>query len=161
MLGGLHLFEEGGDFAVGADDESGALCSHVRFTVHTFFDPNAVGLNDGLVRVAEEREREIEFLDEFLVAFGGIDADAKDVSAFGEIAPRVADAAGLGSASRRVVFGIEVEHDGLVPQGGELDLGAISVGAAYGNRGKIGSVIAYLGCGHVNCGRKKRGFWQL
>src|SRR4051812_42290714 len=44
MSGGLHFFEDFGDFAVFSNNESGAFNSHVLLPVHAFFHPVPVSL---------------------------------------------------------------------------------------------------------------------
>ncbi len=78
MFIGFHLGQDGFDFLIRGDDEGGAFGAHVGFSVHAFFDPDAVCGDDFLVLVAEDGEWEAVFADEFFVAFDGVDADAED-----------------------------------------------------------------------------------
>ena len=113
MLGRFHFSEDGFEEAVGSDEEGGSLGAHVGFSVHALFDPDLVGLDDFLVFVGEEGEGELMFLDEFLVALCGVDADAEDDGLAFEFGPVVAEGAGLGGATGCVVLGVEVEDDVL------------------------------------------------
>ena len=128
----LHFPKHGGDFTVRANDESGALCAHVGFPIHAFFHPDAVRLNDFLIRVAEQGERKIELLDELFVAFDGINTDPENMGFVGNFRPCVPNAACLRRATGRIVFGVEVQYHGSVAEARELDGGAGAIGAAYG-----------------------------
>lgn len=108
MLVWLNFWENGCKLAFRTDDEGGAFGAEVGFAVHGFFDPDAVGFGDGVVFVDDEGEGEVEFLDEFLVAGGGVDTDAEDLGFGGDGGPTVAEGAGLSGAAGGVVFGIEV-----------------------------------------------------
>jgi len=67
VLGGLYFRPNPFDAAIGADQESDAVDALV-FNAHEFlFAPNAVGVNDGLVFVGEQREGEVKLFDEFIV----------------------------------------------------------------------------------------------
>jgi len=58
-------FDFGPDFlnlAVGSDEEGGAFDAHILLAVHTLFDPDAIGLGGGMVRVGEKGEGEIELM---------------------------------------------------------------------------------------------------
>ncbi len=95
------------------DDEGGAFGAHVFFAVEGFFDPDAVGVDDGVVFVGDEGEGEGVLLDELGVALDGISADAEEEGFLGDLGPGVAEGAGLLGAAGGVVFGVEVEDDFL------------------------------------------------
>jgi hypothetical protein len=77
MFGWLNFLENLNNTLIRADDERGPFRAEVFFAVHAFFHPDMVGMCQSLFRVAQERERKAIFLNEFLVAFDGIDAHAK------------------------------------------------------------------------------------
>lgn len=130
VLLGFDLGEDGLEFAVGGDDEGGAFGAEVGFAVHGFFDPDAVGFGDGVVFVDDEGKGEVELFDEFLVAGGGVDADAADFGFGGNGGPVIAEGAGLFGAAGGVVFGVEVEDDGVAFEAFEIEEGVGSdVGA--------------------------------
>lgn len=161
MLCRLHLLKNCRDDSVSADDEGGPFGSHVGFAVHAFFHPDSVGLDELLIWVAEQGKRQGELMDEFFVAFHGINTDPEDVGFFRELGPGVPDAAGLSCASGGVVFGVKVEYDRFVPECGELDRGSGAVGSADGGDREVRCGIADFGSGHWDSGRKKGVSWQL
>ncbi len=144
MFVGLHFAEDGFDFAVAADDESGALGAHVGFAVHAFFHPHAIRRDDLFVLIHEQRERERVFGDELRVALRGVDADAEDRGLAREVAPRIAQSAGLRGAAGRVVFRIEIKDDVLAFEVGEFHRLPIAVTAADGGGVKRGRFAAGL-----------------
>ena len=142
--------EDGLEFAVGGDDEGGAFGAEVGFAVHGFFDPDAVGFGDGVVFVDDEGEGEVEFVDEFLMAGGGVDADAEDFGFGGDGGPAVAKGAGLFGAAGGVVFGIEVEDDGVAFEAFEIEDGVGAVADDWGFEGGGGFTDSGVGgCAHV------------
>ena len=60
------------------DDVGGAFGAHVFFAVEGFFDPDAVGVDDGVVFVGDEGEGEGVLFDELGVALDGVGADAEE-----------------------------------------------------------------------------------
>ena len=58
MAGGLYLFEDVLDLAVGGDDECCPGDAHVGFAVHRFFHPDAVGFGAFGFGVGQEGEGE-------------------------------------------------------------------------------------------------------
>ncbi len=152
MLLGFDFGEDGFEFAVGGDDEGGAFGAEVGFAVHGFFDPDAVGFGDGVVFVDDEGEGEVELFDEFLVAGGGVDADAEDFGFGGDGGPVIAEGAGLFGAAWGVVFGVEVEDDGVAFEAFEIeDRAEFEVGADdWGFEGGGGFADCGVGgCAHV------------
>ena len=111
-----------GDVAVGVDHEGGAL-EPMYVLPESSSRPDAVVLGDVVVGVGEQRERQLVLLLELDVRALVVRADAEhDRAGALELAPRVADPAGLGCAAGRVVLGIEVEDDRLPAQLGQLDV---------------------------------------
>src|SRR5262249_1247949 len=122
VLVGLHLAEDPGDVAVGVDHERRALDAHVLLARELLLDPDAVLLGDGVVLVCEERERQLVLLPEPDVRAGAVRADAEDRRPSSlELAPGVADRAGLDRAARRVVFGIKIQYYRSTLQGGQRE----------------------------------------
>ena len=115
MVGGFNGGPDFADGASGVDEEGDAVGAHVFAAHEAFFAPDAVVLHDFFVSVGEESEGKGVFLDEFLVGFGGVGADADDFCSEGfDFCVIVAKAAGFGRAAGGVVFGIEVENDPFV-----------------------------------------------
>src|ERR1044071_4219213 len=65
------------DAAVTADEESHAMCAEIFTSHESLFAPNAISFNNFFVFIGEQRERQFEFLDEFVVRLYGIRADAE------------------------------------------------------------------------------------
>ena len=85
--------------------------------------PDVVGLRDRVIRVGEQREREVVLGLELRVRGLLVGADAQhDGAGALERGPPVADVAGLPCAAGRVVLGIEVEDDRLAAQRRQADL---------------------------------------
>ena len=122
MLVWFHLGEDGFDFAIRPDDERGALSAHVGFAIHALFYPDAVGIDDGHVFIADQWEGELVLLDELFVTFDRVDADAKDARFFGDLLPSIPQCTSLLCATWSVIFWIEVKYYRLTFQIGELEL---------------------------------------
>jgi hypothetical protein len=56
---------------------SSCVTCSAGFRVHAFLDPNLIGLDDFVIRVAQQWKGETMFFDEFLVTFNAIAADAE------------------------------------------------------------------------------------
>jgi len=68
----------GGDDALFIDAKRGAVCSIV-LTAHEFFEaPNAIEVLQCVVFIHEKIEGQFEFVDEFEVGFGVVNAHAED-----------------------------------------------------------------------------------
>ncbi len=81
---------------LGVDDEGRALDAHVLLAREALLDPDAVPLRDRVILVGEERERELVLVAELRMRCLVVRAHAEDDRAgLLELAPRVADAAGL------------------------------------------------------------------
>jgi len=82
------------------------------FLPASLLDPDPVAPRDRVVLVREERERELVLVAKLRVRSLAVRAHAEnDSAALLELAPGVADAAGLLLVAGRVVLGIEVEDD--------------------------------------------------
>jgi hypothetical protein len=126
---GFDLFENVGDFAVGADDESRACDAHDFFAVHIFLFHNAVGFGSFLAGVGEQRVGEVELVGEFLLRLGRIAGDAEQNGAgFFELLVGVSEAANLYGAAGGVGFGVEKKDDGLAAKIFQRDGVTILVG---------------------------------
>ena len=119
------------DVAVSVDHEGRALDAHVRVAGVVLLDPDAVVLGRPVIGVGEQRERQVVLLLELDVRALVVRADAEhDCAARLELAPGIADPAGLSRAAGRVVLRIEVEDDRLAAEIGQLDaLAGIARGA--------------------------------
>lgn len=95
-----------GDFAIEADEETDAAGHGSSRHADT------VGIGNLAIGVSEERKVEVIFADEVQMAFAGVKADANNLHIL--LLKRVdvvAETAGFFSATRRFVFGIEIEQD--------------------------------------------------
>jgi hypothetical protein len=96
MYGRLHLLQDSFNSPVGADEVGGPVGPHVYFPVDAFLDPNLIGLDDFVIRVAQQREGKTVFFDEFLVTFNAIAADAEKLDFSLEFTPGIAQVTGFG-----------------------------------------------------------------
>ena len=110
MLGRFYSLQDSNDSEVRADDKGTPFGSEIFLSIHALFDPHAVALNYLLIRIAQERERQSMFLDEFLMTLSGIDADAKKLRSGLNFTPGISEIARLPRASRRVILGIKVKN---------------------------------------------------
>src|SRR3954449_7180883 len=131
MAVGVHAPHDLRHVAVGVDHERRA-----RVRVLALLR-DAVGLAQRVLGVGQQRERQLVLRLELLVRGDGVGADAEHLRARAlELAPGVADAAGLARAAGRVVLGIEVEDDRLAAQLGEPD-GLAAVGLELEVRSRL------------------------
>lgn len=131
MVGRRNFSVDGANQAVRVDDECRAFSAHVFFAIHAFFNPDAVGLDDGAGLVAEKRKGQLVLRDELRVARGRVDAHAINQRTLGEDGSVVvAHAASLRGASGRVVFRVEIEDYAFAAKAGEADGLAFSVVSA-------------------------------
>lgn len=93
----------------------------VGIAIHAFLHPDAVGIDDGLIFIAEDGEGEGVFLDELFVALHAVDAHAKDLRLGTDVRPAIAQGAGLLGAARRIVLWVKVENNGFALQVAEFD----------------------------------------
>ncbi len=134
MAGGGNLWKHGFDGAGGTDQEGCPFGSHGFPSVEVLFDPDSVVAGDGVVGVTDERERQVVFENEPLVACGRVGTDSEEGGAGLDFRPCVAEAAGLGGAAGGGVLGIEVEDDALAAQAGESDGGVFRQALSDGRR---------------------------
>src|SRR5690606_18147956 len=108
VLGGLHLALDRLDGAVGSDDDGAALHAPVRAAVVLLLDPEPERVGERVLVVDEQVERQVVLGAELLVALDAVLADAVDDEVLDgfELAPRVAQRAGLRRAAGRVVLGV-------------------------------------------------------
>src|SRR5580704_2853406 len=140
MAGHLHLVPDLGDGAGLVDQEGGALDAHVLAAVEALLHPGAVLRADLAVFVRHQREGEAVFLLELVVLLHAVLGDADHLCLdLGKVGQGVAKAAGLGGAARRVVLGIEVEHDRLAAQVRQFQLLA-----AVGGGGEIRCFLSFF-----------------
>ena len=79
---GIHFADHVFDNAVPVDYKSSADGTHVIFAKHHFLSPNPIALHDLLIRISDQGERQVEFIDKLFVRFLGIRADAYYLEAF-------------------------------------------------------------------------------
>ena len=112
MAFGLHFFKNVRNFSVFIDDKSGSGDAPIFFSVHIFFDPDAIFFGDSVIGVGEKGEIEMKFLGELGDVLDGVVADAEDGGVgVGVVGGGVAEAAGFGGAAGGVGFGVEKEDD--------------------------------------------------
>lgn len=114
MAVGFYVFENVGDFAVGADQERGSGNSHHFLAVHVLFFHYAELVNDGLVFIGEEGVRKFVLVFEFLLGGGSVGGDAEyGDSGLGEFAVCVAEPARFYGSTGGVGPGVEEQDYGL------------------------------------------------
>lgn len=122
MVGRFYLLGTQDAFhrSVGRYDERGAENAHVFAPVHGFLAPDAEGLGKAMVGIGHEREVEVVFLDELAMGGLAVGANAYNlITGLGKLFFVVAKVAGLGRATRRQVFGIEIQRylaSGIIAQ---------------------------------------------
>src|SRR5437868_5926663 len=128
-LGGVALDADLGpvlrDLAVLADEHGRPDDPLHLLAVENLVAPRAVGLEDLAVGVAEQRECELVLVAELAVRGDRVLASAQhDGAELGDRGQRGVEVVGLDGTARGVVARIEVEHDDLAGEIGELDLAA-------------------------------------
>ena len=114
--------------------------AHVFPSHERLLAPDAVILDDLLVRIGKKRERKLEFCGELLVRLQWISAYAQnDRAFFREPCVGVAEAARFFGATGSVVPGIEIEHHIFA-----LQLGQGELTAATAVSGEIGRLVTFL-----------------
>ena len=98
MFGRLQLLQDSFYSPFGADEVGGPLGPHVFFPVRAFLGPNLIGLDDFVIRVAQQWKGKTMFFNEFLVTFNAIAADAEKLDFRLEFTPGIAQLTGLGGA---------------------------------------------------------------
>lgn len=119
----LHLGKDFLDFALRVDHESGPLDAHVLLAVHTFFFPDPVRLGRLVLRVAQQRKRQIELRLEFglSVRLVGGDAD-NDRIGMGELFGGIAELAGFLGAAWGISLRVEIQHYVLAFEGRKMEM---------------------------------------
>src|SRR6185369_627199 len=74
----LHQRPDFFNFSVRPDQKCDAVNAQIFPAHETFLAPHAVSIDNLLVLVREQRERQLEFFHELVVRFHGIGADAQD-----------------------------------------------------------------------------------
>src|SRR5438552_11507992 len=126
----LHLAKDFRDTAFGVDDKSSSLGAHVFISEEILFHPHAVPLHECFIRIGKKRERQPEFIDEFLMTSGRIHAHTKNLSTAFHFFPGIAQAARLRRAARRIVLWIKIENDAFTTEIRKLYFPACSVFSA-------------------------------
>src|ERR1700688_4100941 len=104
MPGRFHFLQDCPYFLVRADEVSRSLSSHVFFPVHAFLYPDMIGLDDFVVRVAQQGKRKTMLLDECLMTLSAIDAHSEELRLGLEFTPGVAKFTSLRRAPGSAVF---------------------------------------------------------
>ena len=119
---GLHVLEDVGDFAVGADEEGGTGDALHLLAVHVLLFDHAELVGDGLIFVGQERVRQLVLVLELLLGgrcIGG-DAEYRD-SGPGKLAVCVAEPARFYGSTGGIGFRIEEEDDRFAAKLLQLD----------------------------------------
>src|SRR5690606_26322277 len=121
----LHAAELAAQGAAPVEDERRALDAHVGAPVERLLADHAERAAELLVGIGDELERETVLRLEALVRREAVARDAVDHRIEpAELVVAVADVAAFPGAARRVVLGIEVEHDVAALEAREIDLSA-------------------------------------
>ena len=110
MFGRLQLLQDSFYSPVGADEVGGPLGPYVFFPVHAFLGLNLIGLDDFVIRVAQQWKGKTMFFNEFLVTFNAIAADAEKLDFRLEFTPGIAQLTGLGRAPWSTVLRIKIQN---------------------------------------------------
>src|SRR4029077_5690427 len=112
MALGLHVLEHPRDPTLAVNEKGGPENALVLLPVHGLLSPGPVRFRDQVIRIGQQGEWELVLLLELLVRRHGIRRDAKDDRAgLLDVAPAVAEPAGLFGAPAGVVLRIEVQHN--------------------------------------------------
>jgi hypothetical protein len=144
------------DLAVGRDEDGIALG---EFVIAACGDGNAVGIDDLVVRISEELEGERVLAAEGLVAFDGVERDAKDDGVEGFILGKILlKFVSFYGATGGHVLGVEVEDDPLALVIGEAD--HLVFLRWQGEVGGWGTDGYSVGCGGVGANAERSGGGQ-
>jgi hypothetical protein len=142
VFGRFHLSKYRRDLLVGTDYKGRALGAEIFLPVQAFFDPDTKGIDNLVVRIAQERERQSVFLNELLVAGSIVDADPEKFGPRLDVAPRVSKLTSLFCAARRVVLRIEVQNERRALKVRQFNWLSNTVDSAHGCCGKMRGWIA-------------------
>src|SRR5947207_12674092 len=121
VAGRLDPAHRSPDLPLTVDHERRAVDAQVLLAVPAALAPDAVILRDAVIRVREQRERQLELRLELLVRADVVGADAEHHgAAVAKNVVRVSELARLDSATGRVVLRIEVENHCLPAEIGQL-----------------------------------------
>ena len=119
MRAGFHFAENLRDVAIFINDETRAFITPVFDSIKGILLPYAVCIGDLVAFVGKQGEIQVELLFKFLVRSDVVRADAEYEGVVRvEFLDAIANLARLFGATRRVVFGVEVEHDLFAAQVG-------------------------------------------
>ena len=114
MRGDFHLGPDYSDNTIGIDEECHPLDPEKGPPHERLVTPHAVRLADRLVLIRDQRERQPELVDELVMPGRRVGAHAQHHRALGhDLVVRIAEAARLLVAARRVIFRIKIKHDRL------------------------------------------------
>jgi hypothetical protein len=102
------------DLAIGADDKRSPDDAHHFLPVHVFFLQHAECVGHFLIRICQQRERQVELVLEFLLCLGRVRRNPDDDCAgLLNLFVRVAEPARFDGSTRSVGAGIEEKDHGF------------------------------------------------
>src|SRR5262245_57804816 len=108
----FHLAPNISDDAFWIDQEARAIHAQIFTSIHAFLDTSCIGLGHLAVFVRCQREGQVMFFLEFVMADDAIAADTDDGSAaLAKAGIVVAKAAGLCCTAGCIISGVEIEDD--------------------------------------------------
>ncbi len=122
MSRNIHFIKNLNDHAIPIDQKRLSVGTHVLFAVHTLFDPDTVRLNNFLIGIGDQCQRQIIFRNKLLMRFLIVYRNAEYLNVLGsKIVVRITERACFLRSARCVVFWIEPEHDPLAFEIGKPD----------------------------------------
>jgi len=120
MFGRLRLSDDVPDHALCIDQKRGTDHAHVLPSVHRFLPPDPIGLQDLLVGIGQQGERQFVFGDEFLMTGFVIRTDPNNSPAFfDEFLMVIPQITGLHCAGRCHILRIEIQYQFLSLEGAQ------------------------------------------
>ena len=113
MIGSFgHLAPMFFDFAVGTYPHGGADYAHSDFAEHFFLPEGVVSGHQFFLRIAQQRERDLEFIDKFLMRCFIVRGNSQNHRVeFLEFAIQFTESLGLFGSPGSVVFRVKVDDD--------------------------------------------------
>jgi hypothetical protein len=110
----FDVVEDVRDFSLPIDDKSRTRDSFYLFPIHIFFFDYAEGFTDFLVRIRQQRVRQLILILKFLLGLRRIGGDTQDYgTGFLQLFVCVAEPARFNGSAGSVGLGKEEENDGL------------------------------------------------
>ena len=151
MFVGFDPTENVRDSPLGIDHKRASFRAHVFLSIHVFLNPDAVGLDQFVVRIGKKWKWQPIFRDKFLVTRNRIDTDAENFRRPINVTPGIAQSACLRGAAGRVVLRIKIKSDRGTAKIRERNIAAAPIFAADCDCAEIRRAIA-------NCQFNRFGF---